>query len=161
LHVLVLSRMLPPLETPTGCHVDAVKLKLSSLRDRPQMPHVDVVKSYSFFHSRRYRKSGIPALGPGACLLAIFLFSTPGCLPILTLFLSNSKTRDNSGDCHSVCDVFFSLGLLFADRKTCLRLTPAKALQDATGKSMSPAAFMLLQAASFAAGVATPSMQST
>jgi hypothetical protein len=57
--------------------------------------------------------------------------------------------------------VFFSLGLLFADRKTCLRLTPAKALQDATGKSMSPAAFMLLQAASFAAGVATPSMQST
>jgi hypothetical protein len=41
--------MLPPLETPTGCHVDAVKLKLSSLRDRPQMPHVDVVKSYSFF----------------------------------------------------------------------------------------------------------------
>lgn len=85
LHVLALSRMLPPPETRTGCHVDAVKL--SSLRDRPQMPHVDVVKFPTL-----QGKAGFPRWG-----LCFFLKSRlPAVRDFDSLCCQNSKTRDNS-----------------------------------------------------------------
>ena len=140
-------------ETCTGCHVDAVKL--SSLRDRPQMPHVDVVKFPTLL-----RKAGFPRWG-----LCFFLNShrLPAVRDFDTLFCQTQKlvtTPSRRGSDTAFCDMSSSLGLFFADLKNkCLCLMPAKASQDASCNrhEHEPAAFLLSrQAASFAAGAATP-----